>query len=212
MGRMISRAMQKVVAGVDPKLERYRPPKQKYYPKSREELVDLLRRTPKHVLSDEERTVIVAGMSFSERMVKSVMLPRDKMTFVHENDFLGPLTLDKLFKSGFLHFPVVGASGRITGLLHTKDLNDLKIKETDRARTYLDEDVYYVRADYTLEMAMAAILRTNCHFFVVIDEGENPVGLITYEMIAREMVGKEVEDDFEGDLDSYSVARRNVVK
>ena len=212
MGRTISRVMKKIVAGVDPKLEKYRPPKQKYYPKSRGELFDLLKRTPRGVLSDEERTVIAAAMSFAERPVKSVMLPKSKMTFVHENDFLGPLMLDKLFKSGFLHFPVIGASGRITGLLHTRDLNDLKIKDTDRAGKYLDENVYYIRGDHTLQMAMAAFLRTNCHFFVVIDAAENPVGLITYEMVAEEMLGRKVRDDFDGDLDSYSVARRNVVK
>jgi len=204
--------MKKVVAGVDPKMDKYRAPKKKYHPMSKGELVDLLRRTPREVLSDEERGIISAAMSFGERPVKAVMLPKEKMTFVHENDFLGPLMLDKLFKSGFLHFPVVGASGRITGLLHTKDLNDLKIRDTDRAGKYLDENVYYIRMDHTLEMAMAAFLRTNSHFFVVIDASEKPVGLVTYEVVVREMLGKDVRDDFEGDLDSHSVARRDVLR
>ncbi len=208
----MARAMVKVVARMDPKLDRYRAPKKKYYPKSKKELLDLLKRTPKEVLGDEERTIIAAAMSFSEKPVKSVMLPRDQVTFVHENDFLGPLMLDKLFKSGFLHFPVVGASGRITGLLHTKDLNDLTIKDTDRAGKYLDENVYYIRADHTLQMAMAAFLRTNCHFFVVIDAAENPIGLLTYEMVIREMLGRDVTDDFDSDLDPSSVARRNVIR
>jgi len=212
MGRMTSRVMGKVVAGIDPKLEKYRPPKKKYHPTSKTELVDLLKRTPRDVLNDEERIIIAAAMGFAERPVRAVMLPKEKMTIVHENDFLGPLMLDKLFKSGFLHFPVIGASGRITGLLHTKDLNDLKVRDTDRAGKYLDENVYYIRADHTMRMAMAAFLRTNCHFFVVIDAAENPMGLVTYEMVAREMLGKEVVDDFEGDLDAHSVAHRSVLR
>jgi len=202
--------MRKVVKGLDPKLDKYRPPKKKYVPLSKGELLDLLRRTSREVLSDEEREIIAAAMSFSERTVKSVMLPQDKMTYVHENDFLGPLMLDKLFKSGFLHFPVVGASGRITGLLHTKNLNDLKIKDTDRAGKYLDENVYYIRGDHTLEMAMAAFLRTNSHFFVVIDAAENPIGLLTFEAVVEAMLGKKIMDDFDEDLNSGSVAHRSV--
>lgn len=212
MGKTMARVMRKVVAGVDPKLEQYRPPKKKYHPTTKSELMDVLKRTSREVLGDEERAIIAAAMGFRKRPVSSVMLPKEKMTFVHENDFLGPLTLDKLFKSGYLHFPVIGASGRITGLLHTKDLNDLKVREADRAGKYLDENVYYIRSDHTLEMAMAAFLRTNCHFFVVIDEAERPVGLVTLERLVEEMLGGEVRDDFEGDLDSYSVARRNVVR
>lgn len=212
MAKLLTSTMKKVVKRLDPKLDQYRAPKKKYVPGTKAELVELLGRTPKSVLSDAEREIIAAAMSFGERKVRSVMLPKAKMTFVHENDFLGPLMLDKLFKSGYLHFPVLGASGRITGLIHTKDLNDLKVKDTDRAVKYLDENVYYVRDDYTLEMALAAFLRTNSYFFVVVDKAENPVGLVTYEMVAEKMLGRQVRDGFEGDLDVHAVATRQCGK
>lgn len=212
MTQLLTSTMKKVVGGLDPKLDKYRAPKKKYHPTTRAELIDVLKRTPREVLSDSERETIAAAMSFGERTVGSIMLRRDKMTFVHENDFLGPLMLDKLFKSGFLHFPVIGASGRITGLIHTKDLNDLKVKDTDRAVKYLDENVYYVKDTHTLQMALAAFLRTNSHFFIVIDKAEKPVGLITYEMVAEKMLGRTVRDDFDADLDANAVAKRPVVK
>jgi CBS domain containing-hemolysin-like protein len=202
--------MAKIVKSLDPKFEKYRPKKDAYAPKSKEELIEVLSRTDKDVLSKEERAIIASAMSFSEKPVSSVMLSKNKMTFVHENDFLGPLTLNNLYKSGFEHFPVIGASGRITGLLHTEELNSLQIKETDRALKYLDENVYYIRNDHTLEMALAAFLRTNCHFFIVIDRAENPVGLITYKMVAGAMLGKTITDNFDGDLNVSAVARREV--
>lgn len=211
MSPLFFRIMKKIVGRLDPRLEKYRPPKEKeeeYTPQSKKELIQLLGRTPKSVLSDEERTVIATAMSFSERPVRSVMLPKDEMTFVHENDFLGPLMLDKLYKSGFEHFPVVGSSGKVSGLLHTDELNALEIKETDRARKYMDENVYYIREDHTLEMALAAFLRTNCYFFVVIDRMERVVGQITYEMVAEAMIGKKVRDDFNKDLNILAVAKR----
>ena len=210
MSPLFFKLMKKIVKSLDPKFEKYRPKKEKiaYTPETKQELIELLARTPKQVLSKDEREVIAAAMSFSERPVSSVMLPKAKMTFVHENDFLGPLTLSNLYKSGFEHFPVIGASGRVTGLLHTKELNSLQIKETDRALKYLDENVYYIRNDHTLEMALAAFLRTNCHFFIVVDRSENPVGLITYEMVAQSMLGKPITDDFDEDLQLFAVARR----
>ena len=201
--------MKKIVTHLDPRLEKYRPKKELYTPKTQKDLIDLLSRTPKTVLSTEERAIISAAISFSSKPVSSVMLPKSDMTFVHENDFLGPLTLSKLYESGFEHFPVIGASGRITGLLHTKELNSLHIKETDRALKYLDENVYYIRSDHALEMALAAFLRTNCHFFIVIDHTENPVGLITYAMVAEIMLGRSITDNFDHDLSVSAVARRD---
>lgn len=209
MSPLFFKIMKKIVGHLDPKFAKYRAKPKPYTPKTKAELIEVLARTPKDVLSDEERDIVTAAMSFSSRPVSSVMLDKDKMTFVHENDFLGPLMLDKLYKSGFEHFPVVGTSGRITGLLHTKELNSLEIKETDRAVKYLDENVYYIRDDHTLEMALAAFLRTNCHFFVVINRSEKPVGLLTYEQVAEIMLGRPITDDFEDDLDISAVAHRN---
>jgi CBS domain containing-hemolysin-like protein len=199
-----------MVAKLDPRWEKYRTPKaeHKYIPGSKTELIEVLARTPKNILPDSERTIISTAMSFGEKPVSSIMLPKSKMTFVHENDFLGPLMLDALYKAGFEHFPVIGASGRITGLLHTRDLNALKIQETDRAIKYLDENVYYIRDDHTLEMAMAAFLRTNSYFFIVINRSEKIVGLITYEMVAENLLGRKIRDNFDKDLSIYDVARR----
>lgn len=208
MSPLFFKIMKQLVQRLDPKFEKYRPQQELYTPKTKSELIELLARTPKTVLSPEERNIIAAAMSFGDKPVSSIMIPQKSITFVHENDFLGPLMLDKLYKSGFEHFPVTGASGRITGLLHTKELNSLTIKETDRAIKYLDENVYYIRDDHTLEMALAAFLRTNCHFFIVIDRTEKPVGLITYEMIADTMLGKPIQDDFDADLQISAVAHR----
>ncbi len=210
MSPLFFNLMKKIVRGLDPRLEKYRARKAvvPYVPSTKAELIQVLARTPKDVLGVEERNIIASAMSFSSKPVSSIMLPRSKITFVHENDFLGPLTLSRLYESGFEHFPVVGASGRIIGLLHTRELNSLRIKETDRAVTYLDENVYYVRDDHTLEMALAAFLRTNCHFFIVIDRSMCPVGLVTYEMLASVMLGKTVADSFDGDLNPGAVARR----
>lgn len=177
-------------------------------PENLEELLSMLRRTSRAVLSDSDRQIVAAAMSFKDRQVKDIMLPRTKITFVHENDFMGPLTLDKLYRSGYSHFPVVGEAGRIVGVLHTDALNSLEVRETDRASEYLDPSIYYLRDDYSLEQALAAFLRTNCFFFIVINQMSQVVGMVTYDMFISYLLGKKPEDDFTMDTSSIAVAHR----
>ena len=178
-------------------------------PQTKDELVEILSRAPKSVLSTRERNVIAAAMSFQSRPVSDLMLPAADITFVHENDFLGPLMLDKLYKSGYNHFPVKNTTGQIVGVLHTESLNSLKIRETDRAKEYLDKKLYYMRDDYSLEQAFAAFLRTNCFFFLVVNRHADLVGLFTYKMLAEYILGRVPKDDFERDQDITAVARRD---
>ena len=199
---------------LDTKLAKYRASAEKdkrdtYRPENLAELMGVLKRTPKSVLSDKERQLIAAAMTFNERRVKDIMLPRTGITFVHETDFMGPLMLDRLYQSGFSHFPVVGEQGKIVGVLHTSALNSLEIRETDRASEYLDPKVYYLRDDYTLEQALAAFLRTNCFFFIVINQMSQVVGMVTYEMLVGYLLGETPEDDFTMDDNSIAVAHRH---
>ncbi|MBQ2637872.1 CBS domain-containing protein, partial [Candidatus Saccharibacteria bacterium] len=113
-----------------------------------------------------------------------------------------------LYRSGFKHFPVVESIGDLVGIRHNSSLNSLKIKETDRAFKYLDPNIFYVRADYSLEKAFAAFLRTNSYFFIVINKNNELVGLLTVEMLIGYLLGKAPTDKFEADSDRLSVAVR----
>ena len=201
--------MCKIVSWLDPKLESYRPKRKAYCPETLPQLLNVLRRTPKTVLSDEQRDIIAAARNFKDCYVNKLMIPEHKITYVSEKEVLGPLTLDKLYKSGNLHFPVINSRKEIIGILHTDALNSLKIKETDTAANFVDPKVYYVRNDYTLNQALAAFIRTNCYFFLVINSENDIVGLLTYDSLVKYILGgKEPTDDFDRDDDRYSVAHR----
>ncbi|MBQ3429822.1 CBS domain-containing protein [Candidatus Saccharibacteria bacterium] len=209
----LERLMKKLTKFLDPRLEKYREkkPEQKKKlpaPKTKEELLDLLKRSPDSVLNSSERLKIASAMTFKTTKVSEIMLEKPAITFVRETDFMGPLTLDKLYRSGFKHFPVLDSKGELVGVLHTSSLNSLKIKETDRAFKYLDPNIFYVRSDYSLEKAFAAFLRTNSYFFIVIDKSNELVGLLTIEMLIRFLLGKTPSDKFESDADRLSVAVR----
>ncbi len=186
--------MRKFVKWLDPKLEKYRtkkPPVKptKYTPKSLEEFIDVLRRTPKSILSDEDRDRIAAIMSFDSKKVKDLMVEKDKMIFVNHKEILGPLTLDKLYKSGFTNFPVVDNGGKVKGIIHTEALNALEIKKTDRAEKYLDKEFYYLHMDDTLTFAVEESKRLGAHYFLVLDEKDSLAGFITTQMILDYLLG-----------------------
>lgn len=179
-----------------------------YLPETEEDLAWLLRKVPKKVLSGRKRNLIAMAMSFDEKTVRSVMMPRKNITFVHENDFLGPLMLDKLYKSGLSHFPVLGKDGGIVGILQTDSLNRLEIKDTERASKYLEPKIHYVGADYGLGEAFSMFLRTDSSFALVVDGAAAVVGLITLKMLIENLVGEISVDDFDQDENAQSVAKR----
>lgn len=177
-------------------------------PRTTPEFLHLMRRVPRSVLSQRERHVIATVMTFPNIKVSELMLPQSAITYVNAKEVLGPLTLDRLYRSGYQHFPVLDDRGHIIGLIHTTALNSLEIKQTSRADEILDPKVYYLREDYTLNQALAAFLRTNCYFFLVIDRFERIVGMLTYQMIVDYLLGETPSDNFDRDNDRLAVAKR----
>lgn len=184
---MVSDFMQKFVKFIDPKLDKYRPKRPtaqpKYTPTTLADFIGVLRRTPKSILSSRDRDRIAAIMSFDSRIVADLMIPKSKMIFVSSNEVLGPLVLDKLYKSGFTNFPVVDAKDKVLGIIHTEALNALEIKHTDRATKYLDHTVNYLHATDTLQFAVEEIERTNSYYFLVLDSSESLAGFFTTQML-----------------------------
>ena len=185
---MFDNLLRKIVKWLDPKLDRYRihePPAKppKYTPKSLEEFIDVVRRTPKSILDDQDRRRISAIMSFDSRKVRDLMVKKDKMVFVNQKEIWGPLTLDKLYKSGFTDVPVVDNANKVKGIIHTEALNALEIKKTDRAEKYLDKEFYYLHIDDSLDFAIEEIKRLGAHYFLVLDDKDSLAGFLTTQMI-----------------------------
>ena len=210
----MAKILEKLTRWVDPKSEKYRTPEpepepEPYLPETIEDFLWFLKKTPEGVLPMEDRARIATVMSFKERRVRSIMTRKDQVTFVHEHDFLGPLMLDKLYKSGQEHFPVLSADGKtVSGVIHTEALNSLEVEATERASKYMDKEVCFLREDYTIEQALAAFFRTNSFFFVVINRKGEMVGLLTFQKLISEIVGEIPDDGFSDDGNAKKVAGR----
>ena len=178
-------------------------------PQTKADLVALMKKLPEDVLSSYERHCFSSVMTFEKKKVSAIMMPKAELTFVGAEDYLGPLTLDKLHKTGQIHFLVRGAAGKIAGALHIRDLLNLKIKESDKAKNYLDKNLCYVREDYTLEQALAAFLRTGALLAVVVDRETKLVGVLLLEDLVVYLLGREAVDEFEDDYNIDAVSQRS---
>lgn len=145
-----------------------------------------------------------------KKLVSSIMTPKSKILYAKKDETLGPLTLDRLYRYGAQHFPVVDAGEHIIGILHTSELNLLNLKDTPTVADVLDRRMYYLRSDYKLSQAFAAFLRTGCPLFLVVDRENRIVGTLAASHLLETLLGTVPSDDFDQDSDRAAVANRKV--
>lgn len=176
---------------------------------SREELQHLVSESG-NVLTEEEKTLIVHSLSFSDQLVSSIMTPRSMIDYIKKSEFLGPLTLDDLHKKGRSKLPVIdGDIDHIIGILNIKNLLALDVKRSTTAEKAMDPKVCYIREDQNLQHALAAFLRTKHHLFVVVNEFRETVGLLALEDVIEALLGRKIIDEFDAYEDLRAVALRN---
>jgi len=176
---------------------------------SREELQHLVDES-NNVLTADEKKLIVCSLSFKEKLVNSIMTPRSMIDSIKNTEFLGPLTLDDLHKTGHSRLPVIkGDIDHIIGILNLKNLLTLDIKHSATAEKVMEAKVYYIREDQTLPHALAAFLKTHHQLFVVVNEFRETVGLLSLEDVLEALIGQKIVDEFDAHDDLRAVALRN---
>lgn len=177
-------------------------------PTTRADILAVIESAPYTIFTKDERKLMDAVLTLKERPVREIMLPKDKIVYVDSNELLGPLTLDRLYQSKLLHFPVKNAKGTVIGAIHTGNLNSLEVKESFRAGEILDPNVYYVREDYTMADTLDTFLRNGCYFCLVVNNYGKIVGMVNFDDLATEIFGELKIDDFKRDDDPLAVAKR----
>jgi CBS domain containing-hemolysin-like protein len=176
---------------------------------SRDELHELVSSSV-GVLSANEKKLLTHSLSFSEQLVSSVMTPSSAITSIKKSEFLGPLTLDELHKTGHSRLPVIDQDiDHIVGVLYLQNLLALDIKHSMTAEKAMEPRVFYIREDQTLQHALAAFLRTHHHLLIVINEYRETVGLLTLEDVIEALLGRKIIDEFDSHEDKRTVALRN---
>lgn len=175
---------------------------------SRQELQHLVAESD-GVLTDEEKKLIVNSLSFNDQLVRKIMTHRDEIDSIKKTEFLGPLTLDELHKTGRSKLPVIsGDIDHVIGILHLEGLLALDIKRSMTAERAMEPKVYYIHQNQTLQHALTEFLTTRHYLLIVVNEDRETVGLITLTDVIEALLGREIVDEYDSHDSLKAVASR----
>ena len=173
---------------------------------SKEELDQAIERDTQ-VLDKEEKLLIHQAMVYQDVRVGDIMTPRSVLTTVEAGETVGPLLLDKLHKSGHSRFPVVTEDlDHTIGVLYMHDLVPLNPK-AKTVNDVMSKKVFYVHQDKSLDHVLQAFLRTKHHLFMVVNEFEEVMGVVTIEDVLETIIGRKIVDEFDQYEDLRAVAK-----
>ena len=169
-----------------------------------QELIESQRRLPDSRISPAELDIVLHALSFGEKTVQSIMIPKRSVKTVSEADVIGPILMDELYESKHTRFPVVSADDRILGVLFLR--NVVASRHGGVIRDVMKPTVNYVHEDQTLYQVLHAFLTTKHQLFVVINSHQNYVGVVTIEDVLEQIIGHKIENDFDAYDDPKAVA------
>jgi len=157
-------------------------------------------------IEDEDLSIAKHALSFADKHIEDVMLPRDRMIGLKEDDVISPKLLQQLHNNEDSAFAVYkGTLDNVIGTLFMRDIIDLDKSKT-RVAQVMDPVVFYVKHDQTLDHVLSAFLQTKHHLFVVIDRRQNTLGVVTIDDIVDEVMGTKFVDQFDAHHDKKAVA------
>ncbi len=174
-------------------------------PKSRDELLDLLRAAQQsEVIDSDALTIIEGAMHVGDMQAREIMIPRPQMVVLKAEQPLDEM-LNVIIKSAHSRFPVVGENAdEVLGILLAKDLlpqllqgqgEHFNIHKLLRPATLVPESK-------RLNVLLRDFREKRNHMAVVIDEYGGVAGLITIEDVLEQIVGN-IEDEYDEDSDAY---------
>lgn len=186
---------------------------QSYVIESKEELIHLIESAPA-VFSVEEKQLLTHALQFETTTVNKIMTPRSVVETVQADETLGPIVLDRLHKTGHSRFPVVEKDlDHTVGILYAHDfMTNLSSEQTVNVKQAMDHTVYYINQSHNLAQALATFLHTKHHLFIVVNEFEESVGVISIEDIMEALIGRKIVDEFDKYEDLRAVASRAATK
>jgi CBS domain containing-hemolysin-like protein len=174
------------------------------------DLMDLLHRQqhqPDSRLSQEEIEIIKRAIAFSDKKVADVLIPRKQIKSILASDTIGPILIDELHKIQQSHVLVKESpKGKVVGSLA---FNDLSINSKGHVSDMMNKTVYYLNQDDSLSEALHAFFTTNQAMFIVVNGFEEYVGVVTIEVIIKQLMGHIPGSDFESYTSLQAVASKH---
>lgn len=166
-------------------------------PRSRQELLEVLRDAHDNQLLDTEALTIVEGaIQVADLQVRDIMIPRAQIISIKAcqspQEFL-PAVID----AAHSRYPVIGENlDEVLGILLAKDLLPLLLQDREQPFDFarLLRPAIFVPESKRLNVLLREFRTNRNHMAIVIDEYGGVAGLVTIEDVLEQIVG-DIEDE-----------------
>ncbi|HFC54010.1 MAG TPA: CBS domain-containing protein [Gammaproteobacteria bacterium] len=174
-------------------------------PRSRDELLEMMRDAARRGLLDGDALAMIEGvLQVAEMQVRDIMIPRSQMVVV-ERDADPRSWLPVIIESAHSRFPVIEESrDEIIGILLAKDLLAWLAQGGDEAFDIREalRPAVFIPESKRLNVLLKEFRASRNHMAIVVDEYGGVAGLVTIEDVLEQIVG-EIEDEHDIDGDTY---------
>lgn len=154
-------------------------------------MVDLVHKEGE--IEKEERELIHKVFDFGDKIVKDIMVPKEKI-FSLEAKTPYERLIDSLKATQFSRVPIhQDNKDNIIGILYLKDLFRFHKRKRVNSETKISDilrPVIYVNPDDKLEHLMKIFQQQRIHIAMVVDKSPNVLGLVTMDDVLEELFGK----------------------
>src|SRR5690606_37636651 len=150
-------------------------------------------------LDTAEHELIKNVFDFNERIVKNIMVPRNKISAV-EMDCPVDEFLEKITMEGYSRIPIYDDNiDQIIGIVHTKDILPLISKGRELVLKNIIRKPYFIPETKKINDLMAEFQQKRIQLAIVLDEFGGTAGMVTLEDIVEELVG-EIQDEYDEEI------------
>jgi len=160
-------------------------------------IIDDHTKSPYSDISADEAALVRSSLTFGDMKISEIMIPRKMVDAVSVEDDIVPLFLDELHRSGHSRFPVFDPKkdDAIVGTLYVRDL--IGGKKSGSVKSLMSSQVYFVHEELDLNHALNAFIKTHHHLFIVVNNFEEFVGILTIEDVLEQVLGRQIVDEFD---------------
>lgn len=157
---------------------------------SRDEVAGFVKESHREgLLSKDEEQLLSGALSFDERSISAVLIPKDKLVTASLRSAADDIE-NLSAETGYSRFPITNSRGEMRGYVHIKDILNMPDAERDQPlpRRYVRQ-LAEVRPGTSLRRALIIMQRSGAHLAHVVDKHGKTQGVIALEDLLEELVG-----------------------
>lgn len=140
-----------------------------------------------------EAKTVMGALTFSDMTVREVMTPKKNVFRFYEDDIITDELIKNIKEHGHTRIPIFkNKTDKVVGVILVKSLLGVPVGDSIMSQA---RDAITVRDDENLDDVLDKFKKERIHLFIVTDEHDNILGIITLEDILEEVFQYEILDE-----------------